>query len=172
MLIMIVLMIIVMAFSATTLCTYTEGEIFKQARMLFEFLAQVVHCDAMVAFLHLEIRVMVTTMMLIIVTMVTMMTTKLLMTKMAIMMSIVIMICFCYRILKECLCQLTHLFIVKTVTLDNRQCLLDMHLCDIKKSQLKGHKQTTSWLFHDFKDIERCRDKLRTIWCKPGQARG
>ena len=49
-----------MAFSATTLCTYTEGEIFKQARMLFEFLAQVVHCDAMVAFLHLEIRVMVT----------------------------------------------------------------------------------------------------------------
>ena len=107
-----------MAFSATTLCTYTEGEIFKQARMLFEFLAQVVHCDAMVAFLHLEIRVMA--MMLIIVTMVTIMTTKLLMmlTKMAMMMSIVIviikivMICFCYRILKECLRQLTHLFIV------------------------------------------------------------
>ena len=113
-----VMVMMMMVFSATTLCTYTEGEIFKQARMLFEFLAQVVHCDAMVAFLHLEIRVMA--MMLIIVTMVTIMTTKLLMmlTKMAIMMSIVIMIikiimiCFCYRILKECLRQLTHLFIV------------------------------------------------------------
>ena len=120
MMMVIVMVMMIMVFSATTLCTYTEGEIFKQARMLFEFLAQVVHCDAMVAFLHLEIRVMVTTMMLIIVTMVTMMTTKLLMmlTKMAIMMSIVIMIikiimiCFCYRILKECLRQLTHLFIV------------------------------------------------------------
>ena len=100
--------------------------------MLFEFLAQVVHCDAMVAFLHLEIRVVVVTMMLIIATMVIMMTTKLLMmlTKMAIMMSIVIMIikimiCFCYRILKESPCQLTHLYIVvKMMVLTEALCIV------------------------------------------------
>ena len=37
--------------------TYTECEILKQPRMLFEFFAQVVHCDPLLSLLHLGRRV-------------------------------------------------------------------------------------------------------------------
>ena len=66
--------------------------------MLFEFFAQVVHCDSLVSFLHLErtvIMMMMMTRMMIVIIIIKM-----------------VVIFFGYRILKERLCQLTHLVIV------------------------------------------------------------
>ena len=70
--------------------------------MLFEFFAQVVHCDSLVSFLHLERTVIMMMMMTVMI---------------VIIIIKMVVIFFGYRILKERLCQLTHLVIVVKIVL-------------------------------------------------------
>ena len=67
--------------------------------MLFEFFAQVVHCDSLVSFLNLERTLII-------------MTLKLTRMMVVVIFIKMVVIFFGYRILKERLCQLTHLVIV------------------------------------------------------------